>query len=207
MESEGDSYVFPSLRITIPGSKNDNDVAIEDIEDDDDNDDDATTTTAAAADAPKSLWLQKAEAHEAIPRGRPAGFVQAPNHHHIEIDTEQVESSGVGFPTLETNYDDLRPLRPGEPQNLFTDMRRFSDHMDHINKRFYSYLRVPPERQTVIRDLKRLQEEAKELFEVLDESGVQRIPVGIDTEKELSTLQFSFFLRDHYGPGRGKGTV
>ena len=113
-----------------------------------------------------------------------------------------MESSGVKFPTLETNYDDLCPLRPGEPQNLFTDMRRFSDHMDHINKRFYTYLRVPPERQTVIRDLKRLKEEAKELFEVLDQSGKKQIPVGLDTEKNLSTLQFSFFLRDHYGQGK-----
>ena len=105
------SSSLPPLKITIPGAKSDvnagNAVVIEDA---DNNDDDDATTAAAAADAPQPGWLKKAKAHEAIGSGRPAGFIQSPNHHVIEIDSEQAEASGVNFPTLETNYDDLRPL-------------------------------------------------------------------------------------------------
>ena len=59
-----------------------------------------------------------------------------------------------------------------------------------------------PEEQTIIRSPQSVAECVREMREAMDKSGKDKFILGLDQEKNLSTLQLSLKIDDYFGKGK-----
>ena len=121
--------------------------------------------------------------------------------HVVEID-EEMSIPHHDLPPIETDLNDLPPLGPNESPNEFTDKRRYNKFEVEFEQKYFKRIRLSVDRQTVVRCHRDVDAVVAEMRKAIDASGLKDIIVGLDSEKELSTLQTSICIPDY--PKRGK---
>ena len=122
------------------------------------------------------------------------------NIHIVEID-DDLAKSYPDLPPLETNLDELPPPWSGD-QNEFSDKRRYNKFEVKFEQRYFERIRLSADRRTVIRCHRDVDDAVKEMTDAINKSGLKEVLVGLDSEKELSTLQTSICIPNYPKKGR-----
>ena len=117
----------------------------------------------------------------------------------IEADIWDDESPGIV--PLFTKTKDLPPLPRGKKRTETIDRQRYNEYEASLEDQFFERIRLPKERQVIVRDHKALSV-FQEMSAAIEKHKEPLIICGLDTEKDGATVQVSIELKDFYGEGK-----
>ena len=95
------------------------------------------------------------------------------------------------LPSIDTDVSALRPLKSGQKASEYVDEKRIDDFFRDVDAKRKTVFRLAPERQTVVRDIRKMKTVVEETKRAMDQSGKRLFFVGCDEEKDVSTIQTS----------------
>ena len=128
--------------------------------------------------------------------------VMASETHCIKVENDLYYEEGENLVPLRTDIRKMPPHNKPYPRSAYSDEVRYSDWEAILKESYHTRHRLPKGQQTIVDSHASADKVCKEVMSYIKKDKSQYIYVGLDTEKELSTIQFSIRLRDARGPGR-----
>ena len=119
--------------------------------------------------------------------------------HVVYIDSE-MKDGPKHHPPLRTDLKELADP-PERGRSEYNDKLRYDDYVFELEKKYFKRLRLPADRQTIVRTHRDVEVVVKEIRDAMDSAGHENYYIGLDTEKEISTLQTSVLIKDYDGKG------
>ena len=137
-----------------------------------------------------------------IPQGLPeVGTDRPAGVHVVKVDYEfRMEANDL--PPLDTDLSELPPLRKGGHPSKFVDGRRYDEYWYKLEQKYWEPIDLPRDKQTVVRTHRDMDAVVAEIRGKMDETHDSEILFGMDTEKDVSTLQTLIKLIDFFAKGR-----
>ena len=138
-----------------------------------------------------------------MPKEYPAGFEPSRgNVNTVFVEREFMEADPTRYVSVKTDLEELRSI-PKRVRVTDHEVKKvYSDYEYLLEKQWKTPRPMEPEKQTIIRSPQSVKECVAEMREAMDISGQKKFVVGLDQEKNLSTLQFSMKIEDCFGRGK-----
>ena len=87
------------------------------------------------------------------------------------------------LPSIDSDISALRPLKSGQRATEYADEKRIDDFFRDVDAKRKTVFRLAPERQTVVRDIRKMKTVIEDTKRAMDRSGKKLFFVGCDEEK------------------------
>ena len=106
------------------------------------------------------------------------------------------------FVPVETDLKEIPKIPKGVRRTDHEIKKVYSDFEFKKEQEYMTPRPLRPEEQTIIRSPQSVAECVREMREAMDKSGKDKFILGLDQEKNLSTLQLSLKIDDYFGKGK-----
>ena len=137
-----------------------------------------------------------------MPREYPAGFEPSLMDVNIVKVDREFMNLDPRFVSVETDLKDIPKIPRGVRPTDHEIKKVYSDFEFRKEQEYLTPRPLKPDEQTVIRSPQTVEECIREMREAMDKSGKDRFILGMDQEKNLSTMQLSLKIDDYYGRGK-----
>ena len=122
--------------------------------------------------------------------------------HEVQVENDLWYDETEGIVPFLTDIEKMPPHNKPYPPRAYSDEIRYSDWESLLEETYFTRHRLPKSRQTIVVNHAGTKKVCDEVIHYIEKDGSPYTFVGLDTEKDLSTYQFSVNLRNARGPGR-----